>query len=128
MRGASEGSGRAAWAHRVSLPLPPSGIRDGAAKVRKLIEDTINPGYLRSAYHITWAVTVQTQKKTPFHLGRQFMERPVVSVYALRSPNAEGVMTDWVLPPELLSGVLVQGPASPAGGDGGDDVVKVVRA
>ena len=73
-------------------------------------------------------MTVQTQKKKPFHLGRQFMERPVVSVYALRSPNAEGVMTDWVLPPELLSGVLVQGPASPGGGDVSDDAVKVVRA
>lgn len=78
--------------------------------MRKLIEETINPSYTRSAYHITWAVTVQTQKKKPFHLGRQFMERPVVSVYALRSPNTEGIMTDWVLPPELLSGVLVQAP------------------
>lgn len=106
---------------------PGAGIREGAARVRKLIEDTINPSYVRSAYHITWAVTVQTQKKKPFHLGRQFMERPVVSVYALRSPNAEGVMTDWVLPPELLSGVLVQGPASP-GAEASDDTVKVVKA
>jgi hypothetical protein len=51
---------------------------------------------------------VQTQKKKPYHLGRPFLERPVLSIYALRSPNAEGVMTDWQLPPELLGdGVTV---------------------
>ena len=54
------------------------------------------------------------------------MERPVVSIYALRSPNMEGVMTDWALPPELLSGVLVQGPTPDANAD--SDAPTVVRS
>ena len=47
------------------------------------------------------------QKKKEYHLGKEFVDRPVVSVYALRSENAQGVMTDWEVPQELLQGLYV---------------------
>jgi hypothetical protein len=34
-----------------------AGIRSGAAVVKKLLDDSINPSYSRSAYRITWAVS-----------------------------------------------------------------------
>lgn len=50
---------------------------------------------------------MHSQKKKDYHLGKEFMERPVVSIYALRSENAQGVLTDWEVPAELLSGLYV---------------------
>jgi hypothetical protein len=62
--------------------------------------------------------------------GLPFERQAVPLGWRIASTPVLNLLTDWVLPPELLSGVLVQGPTSPdggAGGDGGDDV-KVVRA
>ena len=36
------------------------------------------------------------------------MERPVLTLWALRSLNADGVLTDWPVPEELLNRVFVE--------------------
>ena len=40
-------------------------------------------------------------------MGKDFMDRPVVTIYALRSENAQGTLTEWEVPPELLTGLYV---------------------
>ena len=37
-----------------------------------------------------------------FHLGRTLLDRPVVTLWTLYSPNAEGKMTEWALPDAIL--------------------------
>lgn len=36
------------------------------------------------------------------HLGRTLLERPVVTLWCLYSPNAEGAMTEWDLPDAIV--------------------------
>jgi hypothetical protein len=74
------------------------GIRAGAELVKKLVERDINPKYTDSQYRLRWTVHVKTKKKHTYHLGQQFLERPVITLWALRSANEDGVLTDWVLP------------------------------
>jgi len=50
---------------------------------------------------------VHRKQKKDYHLGKDFMDRPVVSLYALRSENQYGVMTDWQVPAEILQGLYV---------------------
>ncbi len=49
-------------------------------------------------------VTVQTKQHKSYHMGRTLLERPVISIYALRSANQDGALTDWQLPESLLAG------------------------
>lgn len=93
------------------------GIEQGAVLVRKMIDADINPRYAGSAAKIRWTVSVFRQKKKQYHLGKEFHDRPVVSLYALRSENAAGQMTEWEVPQELLTGLYVD-----------DDSVKVAGA
>ena len=37
-----------------------------------------------------------------FHLGRTLLERPVVTIWVLFSPNSAGVMTQWHLPDAIV--------------------------
>jgi hypothetical protein len=37
-----------------------------------------------------------------------FVERPIISIYALTSPNDQGVMLNWPLPEALLGGLLFE--------------------
>jgi hypothetical protein len=83
------------------------GIKEGAALVKKMLDDEINPRYVDSAFRIRWTVRVNMKEKKTLHMGQQFVERPIISIYCLRSPNDAGVMTDWVLPDALTSGVLI---------------------
>lgn len=82
-------------------------IKEGAAVVKRIIDEDINPRYIDSRFRVRWAVRVYMQKATTMHLGKQFMERPIVSIYTLRSPDAEGTLTDWQLPEAFLSGLFV---------------------
>jgi len=53
--------------------------------------------------------------KKSYHLGRTVLERPVISLYALRSEDASGAMRNWTLPEALTSGTLLgMAPTSPA--------------
>ena len=36
------------------------------------------------------------------HLGRTLLDRPVVTLWTLYSPNSAGVMTEWALPDAIL--------------------------
>jgi hypothetical protein len=92
------------------------GIRAGADLVKRMIENNINPKYVDSPHRITWTVSVKTKKKATFHMGKQFLERPMITIYALRSANDEGVLTDWVLPNSDVSQYDVEEPgeAQPA--------------
>lgn len=92
--------------------LEQGSIREAADAVRKVVEEVVNPRYEDSPHRIKWVVCVHLKPKKSYHMGRQIMERPVISIYCLRSPNAEGVLTDWELPEALTHGVYVQ--------DGGD--------
>lgn len=89
------------------------GIRAGADLVKRMIEKDINPKYVDSPHRITWTVTVKTKKKATFHMGKQFLERPIITIYALRSPNDEGVLTDWVLPNSDVSQYELDEPDTP---------------
>lgn len=53
-------------------------------------------------------VAVRVQRKKAIHAGRAFMERPVLTLWALRSANADGVVVDWPVPEALLSRVFVE--------------------
>ena len=48
------------------------------------------------------------QRKKVIHAGRAFMERPVLTLWALRSGNADGVVVDWPVPESLLTQVFVE--------------------
>lgn len=84
-----------------------SGIREGAQAVRKVLDDVVNPRYSSSEDKIRWTVAVQTKSKKTYHMGKTLLERPVISIYCLRSANADGVMTDWNVPESFLSGLSV---------------------
>lgn len=83
------------------------GIKEGAALVKKMLDEQINPRYVDSSYRIRWTVRVYMQKKSTLHMGQQFVERPIISIYALRSPNEAGVLTDWALPEAFTSALFV---------------------
>jgi len=108
-------AGLASFVYSKWLEQP--GIKEGAALVKKLIDDEINPRYLDSRFRVRWAVRVYMQPSSTMHLGKQFLERPIVSIYTLRSPNADGVLTDWTLPEAFLSGLFVDVTAKEADGD-----------
>ena len=95
-------------------------IKEGAGLVKALIDETINPRYLDSRFRVRWAVRVYMQPSSTLHMGKQFVERPIVSIYTLRSPNALGVLTDWVLPEAFTSGLFVDVTAEEKGLDDED--------
>jgi hypothetical protein len=83
------------------------GIKEGAMAAKKVLDETVNPNYIDSPNKIRWTIAVHIQAKKTLHLGKQFLERPVISIYALRSANAEGVLTDWTLPDAILNSIYV---------------------
>lgn len=85
-----------------------AGIREGAANVKKLLDDTVNGRYANSPHRIKWTIAVHVKPKKRYQLGRTFMERPVISIYCLRSVNKEGQLTDWSLPASLLHSIIIQ--------------------
>ena len=58
------------------------------------------------------------------NLGRAWADRPVITIFALRSENDSGVMTDWNLPASYLNGLLE---LETSGSSGGDDSPVNVR-
>lgn len=68
---------------------------------------------------------MQLKAKKTYHLGRTMLERPVISIYVLRSEDGSGVMRNWTLPEALTSGALLgvaplsPSPAPGSGGGGG---------
>jgi hypothetical protein len=83
------------------------GIKEGAALVKRLLDEKVNPNYVDHPYRIRWVVRVFMKKKSTMHLGQTFVERPIISIYCLRSPNDAGILTDWVLPDAFTSGLFV---------------------
>ena len=49
-------------------------------------------------------IGVQAREFKALHptLGRTMLERPVVTLWTLLSPNAAGVMTEWSLPDAIV--------------------------
>jgi len=82
-------------------------IKEGAALVKRVIDEEVNPRYIDSRFRVRWAVRVYMQKAMTMHLGKQFVEQPIVSIYTLRSPDENGTLTDWMLPEAFLSGLFV---------------------
>jgi hypothetical protein len=82
-------------------------IKEGAAIVKKMLDEDVNPRYADSRFRIRWTVRVYMQPKSTIHLGQTFVEQPIISIYSLRSPNSEDVLTDWTLPEVFLSGLFV---------------------
>jgi hypothetical protein len=82
-------------------------LKEGAAIVKRIIDEEVNPRYIDSRFRVRWAVRVYMQKATTMHMGKQFVEQPIVSIYTLRSPDANGTLTDWMLPEAFLSGLFV---------------------
>ena len=82
-------------------------IKEGAALVKRIIDEQINPRYIDSRFRVRWAVRVYMQKATTMHMGKQFVEQPIVSIYTLRSPDGNGTLTDWMLPEAFLTGLFV---------------------
>jgi len=50
---------------------------------------------------------VHIKPKNTLHIGKALLERPVVSLWCLRSANSAGQMTDWTLPEALTRGDVV---------------------
>ena len=91
------------------------GIRVGAKLVKELIDRDIQPRYADSQYRLRWTVRVKVQKGNLQHMGRKFVECPVISIYALRSHNDAGVLLDWPLPEALMGGLLFEHSGGGAG-------------
>jgi hypothetical protein len=83
------------------------GIKEGSALVKKLLDEKINPNYVDHPYRIRWVIRVLMKKKSTMHVGQTFVERPVISIYCLRSENDAGVLTDWTLPQAFTSALFV---------------------
>lgn len=73
-------------------------IKEGAAAVKRVIDEEINPQYTEHPSKIRYTVGVHARELKTFHLGRTLLARPVVTIWVLYSPNAQGVMTNWSLP------------------------------
>ena len=105
-------------------------IREGAAAVKKVIDEEINVKYenvrqdtcdpararrararwapphpslppSRARQHpskIKYTIGVHAREFKTLHMGRTLLERPVVTIWVLYSPNSAGVMTEWHLP------------------------------
>ena len=102
-----------------SKSIEQGGIRAGAEAVRALLDSTINARYASSEYKVRWTIVVKIKSKVASRLGQSMMERPVLSIYALRSTNSEGHMQDWVVPGSLLTGLWLD--------DSKDGEVRVFR-
>ncbi len=79
------------------------GIKAGAQIAKRLIDEEINPRYADSPHAIKWVIRVNVQKRSTMHMNKAFVERPIISLYLLRSHNDAGVLTDWVLPEAYTS-------------------------
>ena len=84
------------------------GIRQGALLVKALLDNGIQANYAKSEYSLRWTIRVNVQKRQALHMGKVFVERPIISIYALTSPNDQGVMLNWPLPEALLGGLLFE--------------------
>ena len=83
------------------------GIRVGAKLVKELLEREVQPRYADSQYRLRWTIRVKVHKGNLQHMGRKFVEAPIISIYALRSHNDAGVLCDWPLPEALMGCVTV---------------------
>lgn len=92
------------------------GIKEGAVLVKRIVDEVVNPRYADSTHRIRWTVRVNVQKKSGLHMGQTFVERPVITVWALRSADDAGVLQDWTLPQALTRGGLVHTTAAEDGG------------
>ena len=82
------------------------GIRVGSKLVKDLIDGEIQPRYADSQYRLRWTIRVKVQKGNLQHLGKKYVECPIISIYALRSHNDAGGLVDWPLPEALMGGLL----------------------
>lgn len=96
------------------------GVKEGAVKVKALLDDEVNPRYADSAARIRWTVRVNVAKKEALHMGATFVERPILSIYALRTEGEGGVKLDWPLPEVFMQGLLFERKRKAAVDDGSD--------
>ena len=98
--------GLAAFTYSKWIEQP--GIRKGAAVVKALLENDVQPRYTTSEFRVRWTIRVNVQKRSTMHMGKVFVERPIISIYALRSHNDQGVLLDWPLPEALMHGLIFE--------------------
>lgn len=106
--------------HPRSKFIEQPGIKEGSVLVKRIVDESINPRHINSAARVRYTVRVNLQKKSTIHLGQSFVERPIVTIWALRSANDSGELTDWVLPSVLSQGGLItttDAAGTPKGGD-----------
>ena len=84
------------------------GIRVGSKLVKDLIDREIQPRYADSSHRLRWTIRVKVQKGNLQHLGKKYVECPIISIYALRSQNDAGGLVDWPLPEALMGGLLFE--------------------
>lgn len=72
-------------------------IRSGASAVKKILDEELNLKYQDHPHRLHYTVGVHV-REFKVNLGRTILERPILTMWCLRSPNAEGKMTDWELP------------------------------
>ena len=96
-----------------------SAIKSGSVAVKKVLDD-VNASYSDSPHRLTWTVRVHVQNTSKaavtmskamgaLHLntgmGKTWASRPVITIFALRSENEAGAMTDWTLPAAYMNGL-----------------------
>lgn len=101
--------------------LEQPGVKAGAIAVKKLLDEEVNPRYAASPARIRWTVRVSVAKREALHMGATFVERPVISIYALRSEGDGGVLLDWPLPEVFMQGLLFERKKKVVVDDGGDE-------
>ena len=84
------------------------GVKAGAVLVKKMLDEQINPRYADSAYRLRWTLRVNVAKASTMHMGQTFVERPIISIYALRCTSDNGVLLDWPLPEVFMQGLLFE--------------------
>ncbi len=104
-------------------------IRESALFVRRVLEEEVNPRHGDGAARIKYTVGVHLRELKTAFKSKTFLERPIVTIWCLRSLNAAGKMTDWELPDaiahsssvtirhshSLAHGILHQNPGGLAG-------------
>ena len=84
------------------------GVKAGAVLVKKMLDEQINPRYADSAFRLRWTLRVNVAKASTMHMGQTFVERPIISIYVLRSAGDNGVLLDWPLPEVFMQGLLFE--------------------
>ena len=83
-------------------------IRKAAVALKAKLDNEVNPRYLDSEWRITWTISVNAQKKAALHMGKKFVERPIVTIWARVSEDEQGRRAEYPLPEQYTHGILME--------------------